>query len=63
MEEALSLSDIKAESVEELGQLESGKLRILMEKNRWTIDFGTEVNFVFAFKYHLLKDLRNSGRE
>ena len=49
IEEALSLSEITADSVVDTGQnqLDSGKLKILMEKNRWTIDFGTEVNFTF----------------
>jgi hypothetical protein len=45
MEEALSLSEIKSDSVEQLNKLDSGKLKILMEKNRWTIDFGTEVDY------------------
>ena len=51
IEEALSLSEINAESVVDTGQnqLDSGKLKILMEKNRWTIDFGTEVNFILTF--------------
>jgi hypothetical protein len=49
IEEALSLSEINADSVVDTGQsqLDSGKLKILMEKNRWTIDFGTEVKIYF----------------
>ena len=46
MEEALSLSEIKSDSDEQLNKYDSGKLKILMEKNRWTIDFGTEVNSI-----------------
>ena len=49
MEEALSLSEIKSDSDEQLNKLDSGKLKILMEKNRWTIDFGTEVNSILIF--------------
>jgi hypothetical protein len=51
IEEALSLSEINAESVVDTGQnqIDSGKLKILMEKNRWTIDFGTEVNSILTF--------------
>ena len=46
IEEALSLSEIKSDSDEQLNKYDSGKLKILMEKNRWTIDFGTEVNSI-----------------
>lgn len=49
MEEALSLSEIKSDSDEQVNKLDSGKLKILMEKNRWTIDFGTEVNSILIF--------------
>ncbi len=56
IEEALSLSEINADSVVDTGQnqLDSGKLKILMEKNRWTIDFGTEVKIYFDIFLKLL---------
>ena len=38
LEEALSLSDNKEND-------HSKRVEILMEKNRWTIDFGYEVGF------------------
>jgi hypothetical protein len=58
IEEALSLSEINAESVVDTGQnqIDSGKLKILMEKNRWTIDFGTEVNSILTFICFIFED-------
>ena len=45
LEEALSLSDIKSDVDE--NKPDSGKVKIMMEKNRWTIEFGTEVIIIF----------------